>query len=50
VLHAKALPGSPYDRHALGDVIDATAKLTGCTIERAYVDKDDRGHNPLTDD
>jgi len=29
VLHAKALPGNPYDGHTLGDVIDATEKLTG---------------------
>ncbi len=37
MLHTKALPGNPYDD--LGDVIDANAKLTGCPIERAYVDK-----------
>lgn len=42
VLHAKALPGNPYDGHTLGDVIDATEKLTGCTIELAYVEKDSR--------
>src|SRR3974390_1894007 len=45
VLHAKALPGNPYDGHTLGDIIDATENLTGCTIERAYVDKGYRGHN-----
>jgi IS5 family transposase len=45
VLHAKALPGNPYDGHTLGNVIDATEKLTGCPIERAYVDKGYRGHN-----
>ena len=45
VLHAKALPGNPYDGHTLGNVIDATEKLTGCTIERAYVDKGYRGHD-----
>lgn len=45
VLHAKALPGNPYDGHTLGQVIDATEKLTGCAIERAYVDKGYRGHN-----
>jgi transposase, IS5 family len=44
VLHAKALPGNPYDGHTLGTVIDATEKLTGCPIERAYVDKGYRGH------
>ena len=45
VLHAKALPGNPYDGHTLGNVIDATEKLTGSPIERAYVDKGYRGHN-----
>jgi IS5 family transposase len=44
VLHAKALPGNPYDGHTLGAVIEATETLTGCAIERAYVDKDYRGH------
>jgi transposase, IS5 family len=44
VLHAKALPGNPYDGHTLGAVIDATERLTGCPIERAYVDKGYRGH------
>ena len=45
VLHAKALPGNPYDGHTLSGVIDATEKLTGCAIERAYVDKGYRGHD-----
>jgi IS5 family transposase len=45
VLQAKTLPGNPYDGHTLGAVIDATEKLTGCTIERAYVDKGYRGHD-----
>ena len=45
VLHAKALPGNPYDGHTLGAVIDATERLTGCAIVRAYVDKGYRGHN-----
>ena len=45
VLHAKALPGNPYDGHTLGAVIAATEKLTGCQIERAYVDKGYRGHD-----
>jgi hypothetical protein len=29
VLHARALPGNPYDGHTLGDIIDATETLTG---------------------
>jgi transposase, IS5 family len=45
VLHAKALPGNPYDGHTLRAVIERTQKLTGCEIERAYVDKGYRGHD-----
>jgi transposase, IS5 family len=45
VLHATALPGNPYDGHTLGAVIAATEKLTGCAIERGYLDKGYRGHN-----
>ena len=44
VLHAKSLPGNPYDGHTLRDVIEDTQNLTGCEIERAYVDKGYRGH------
>ena len=44
-LHAKPLPGNPYDGHTLGAVIDATERLTGRDIERAYVDKGYRGHD-----
>lgn len=45
VLHASALPDSPYDGHTLRDVIDRTETLTGCPIERAYVNKGYRGHD-----
>src|ERR1700750_2361313 len=45
VLHAKALPGNPYDGHTLRAVIEATERLTGREIERAYVDKGYRGHD-----
>src|SRR5262249_25316112 len=45
VLHAKALPGNPYDGHTLADIIEATEKLTGCQIEPPYVHKGYRGHN-----
>ena len=44
MLHAKTLPGNPYDGHTLGVVIEDTERLTGCEIERAYVDKGYRGH------
>lgn len=44
VLHAKALPGNPYDGHTLAGVITETQALTGREIERVYVDKGYRGH------
>jgi IS5 family transposase len=50
VLHAKALPGNPYDGHTLKPVIEQTQALTGREIERIYADKGYRGHdapNPL---
>ena len=45
VLHTKALPGNPYDGHTLRAAIENTERLTGCAIERAYVDKGYRGHD-----
>jgi IS5 family transposase len=45
ILHAKALPGNPYDGHTLKDVIAETERLTGREIDRAYVDKGYRGHD-----
>jgi IS5 family transposase len=33
------------DSSTLRDVIEGTQKLTGCEIERGYVDKGYRGHN-----
>jgi IS5 family transposase len=45
VLHAGAMPDNPYDGHTLRGVIDRTETLTGCPIERAYVDKGYRGHD-----
>ncbi len=45
VLHAKALPGNPYDGHTLREVIEETRKLTGREVERVYVDKGYRGHD-----
>src|ERR1700681_1801602 len=43
VLHAKTLPGNPYDGHTLKTVLEETEALTGREIERAYVDKGYRG-------
>jgi IS5 family transposase len=45
ILHAKALPGNPYDGHTLKEVIEETEALTGREIERAYVDKGYVGHD-----
>ncbi|MGY4626890.1 hypothetical protein ACVWY3_004646 [Bradyrhizobium sp. USDA 4486] len=48
VLHASAMPDNPYDEHPLRDVIERTETLTGCPIERAYVDEGYRGHDAQT--
>jgi IS5 family transposase len=45
VLHAKTLPGNPYDGHTLKTVLEETEALTGRRIERAFVDKGYRGHD-----
>src|SRR5262249_30039243 len=45
VLHARALPGNPYDGHTLRGIIEDTQRLTGREIERVYVDKGYRGHD-----
>ena len=39
VLHAKSLPGNPYDGHTLKTVVKDTQQLTGREIERTFVDK-----------
>ena len=45
ILHAKALPGNPYDGHTLKAVIEETEALTGREFERIYVDKGYVGHD-----
>ncbi len=45
ILHAKALPGNPYDGHTLKEVLEETEALIGREIERVYVDKGYQGHN-----
>jgi IS5 family transposase len=49
VVHAKALPGNPYDGHTLATVIPDIEALVGNTIQRAFVDKGYRGHNASPD-
>jgi transposase, IS5 family len=48
-IHAKALPGNPYDGHTLATVIPDMEALIGNTIKRAFVDKGYRGHNAPPD-
>jgi len=48
-LHAKALPGNPYDGHTLAGVIPDMEKIIGNGIERLLADAGYRGHNaPLS--
>jgi IS5 family transposase len=49
VVHAKALPGNPYDGHTLAAVIPDLEALVGNTIQRAFVDKGYRGHKAPPD-
>jgi len=48
-IHAKALPGNPYDGHTLATVIPDIEALVGNTLQRAFVDKGYRGHNAPPD-
>src|SRR5262249_14033007 len=48
VLHARTLPGNPYDGHTLGAVIEATERLTGREIERALSTRDTAATMPQT--
>jgi transposase, IS5 family len=48
-LHAKALPGNPYDGHTLAEIIPDMEAMIGVELERILVDAGYRGHNaPLT--
>jgi len=44
-IHAKALPGRPYDGHTLETVIPEIEELTGATLKRILADAGYRGHN-----
>ncbi len=48
-LHAKTLPGNPYDGHTLEKVIPEIETLVGNTIQRIVADKGYRGHNAPPD-
>jgi IS5 family transposase len=45
VLHAKVLPGNPYDGHTLAQVIPAIERTTGATLSRILADAGYKGHN-----
>src|SRR5215475_12390129 len=48
-IHAKALPGNPYDGHTLAKIIPAIEQLVGNQIERLHADAGYRGHNAPLD-
>jgi transposase, IS5 family len=48
-IHAKALPGNPYDGHTLATIIPAIEQLVGNKIERLHADAGYRGHNAPPD-
>jgi IS5 family transposase len=48
-IHAKALPGNPYDGHTLATIIPAIEQLIGNQIERLHADAGYRGHNAPLD-
>ena len=48
-LHAKALPGNPYDGHTLAEIIPDMEKTIGVELERIIADAGYKGHNaPLS--
>jgi IS5 family transposase len=48
-IHAKALPGNPYDGHTLAKIIPSIEQLVGNQIERLHADAGYRGHNAPPD-
>lgn len=48
-LHAKALPGNPYDGHTLAEIVPEMEEAIGAGLERILADAGYRGHNaPLS--
>ena len=45
IIHAKSLPGNPYDGHTLEAVIPDIEATTGGKVERTIADAGYRGHN-----
>lgn len=46
-IHAKSLPGRPYDGHTLDHVLPGIEQMTGATLHRILADAGYRGHNAL---
>lgn len=47
IIHAKALPGNPYDGHTLATVLPDIERLTGAALKRILADAGYKGHNAL---
>lgn len=45
VIHAKALPGKPYDGHTLASVLPEIERWTGAALARVLTDAGYKGHN-----
>jgi len=45
VVHAKALPGAPYDGHTLATVLPGIEAITGAALSRILADAGYKGHN-----
>ena len=45
VVGGMALPGSPYDGHTLKEALAQVRRLTGTSIDEAFVDRGYRGHD-----
>ena len=45
ILHAKALPGNPYDGHTLKTVLPGIEAITGAALSRILADAGYKGHN-----
>ncbi len=45
IVHAKALPGKPYDGHTLGTVVPEIERMVGAALQRIIADAGYKGHN-----
>jgi IS5 family transposase len=44
IVGMQAKPGNPYDGHTLSDQLTQVERLTGISVQRAYVDRGYKGH------